>query len=136
MSSHDTNRRVYYSRPRAAAYLLATAFVVFIAVVAAVGAKATGGQVGAIVGGCVVAALLLRWAACAVIVDGDGVTVRNPLRTYRIAYDQIESVTTVGYTLALNSSNSSIVAIKLKNGRTVRPSALITYIAGRRRRTR
>jgi hypothetical protein len=135
MTSHDSNRRVYYSRARAAGYLLASAFVVLVAVVAAAGAKATGGQVGAIVGGCVVAALLLRWAACAVIADGDGLTVRNPLRTYRIAYDQIAHVSTVGYTGA-SPATQSIVAIKLKDGSTVRASALITYVAGRWRRTR
>jgi hypothetical protein len=136
MTSHDSNRRVYYSRARAAGYLLATAFVVLVAVAAATGAKATGGQVGAIVGGCVVAALLLRWAACAVIAGVDGLTVRNPLRTYRIAYDQIANISTVGYTgTPMVSGSGGIVAIELKDGSTVRASALITYIARRQRRT-
>lgn len=134
MSSHDSNRRVYYSRARAAGFLVATAFVVFVAIVGAAGAKGTGGQVGAIVGGCIVAALLLRWAACAVIADGDGVTVRNPLRTYRIGYDQIAGISTVGYSGTGNAATQSVVAIKLKDGDTVRASALITYVSGRRRR--
>ncbi|MGH2894577.1 MAG: PH domain-containing protein [Solirubrobacteraceae bacterium] len=137
MTSHDSNRRVYYSRARAAGYLLATAFVVFVAVAAATGAKGTGGQVGAIVAGCAVAALLLRWAACAVIADADGLTVRNPLRTYRIAYDQIANISTVGYTGTLMvAGNGGIVAIERKDGRTVRASALITYLASGRRRAR
>lgn len=134
MTSHDSNRRVYYSRARAAGFLVAAAFVVFVAVVGAAGANGTGGQVGAIVGGCIVAALLLRWAACAVIAEGDGVTVRNPLRTYRIAYDQIAGVSTVGYTGLGSAATQSVVAIKLKDGDTVRASALITYVSGRRRR--
>jgi hypothetical protein len=130
MTSHDSDRRVYYSRARAAGYLLGTAFVVFVAVVAAAGAKGTGGQVGSIVVGCVVAALLLRWAACAVIADRDGVTVRNPLRTYRIAYGKIENISIAGYTgTPMVSGNGGIVAIKLKDGSSVRASALITYVA-------
>jgi hypothetical protein len=134
MTSQDSNRRVYYSKARAAAFLALAVLVVFVAVVAATGAKGTGGQVGAIVAGCIGAALLLRWAACVVIAGADGVTVRNPLRTYRFAYDQIAHVSTVGYT-GTSPATQSIVAIKLKDGRTVRASALITYVAGRWRRT-
>lgn len=135
MTDHDSNRRVYYSRARAAVYLLATAFVVFVAVVAATGAKGTGRQIGVIVAGCAAAALFLRWAACAVIADGDGLTVRNPLRTYRTAYDQIANISTVGYTgTPMVGGSSAIVAIALKDGRTVRASALITYVDSQRRR--
>ncbi len=137
MSADPQSRRVYYSKARAAGYLLGAAFVVFVAVVAAMGGKGTGNQVGAIVVGCVVVALFLRWAACAVIADGDGVTVRNPLRTYHIAYDQIADIHNAAYTAApMVSGTGGIVAIQLKDGRTVRASALITYIASPRRRTR
>lgn len=135
MTSQDSNRRVYYSRARAAAFLSLAVFVVFVAVVAATGAKGTGGQVGAIVAGCIAAALLLRWAACAVIADADRVTVRNPLRTYQIAYDQISYVSAVAYT-ATGPARQSIVAIKLKDGRTIKASALIVYVAGRWRTKR
>jgi hypothetical protein len=135
MTSHDSNRRVYYSKARAAGYLLATAFVVFVAAVAATGAKGTGRQVGVIVAGCVAAALCLRWAACAVIADGDGLTVRNPLRTYRIAYDQIANISTAAHMgMPMVAGNGVIVAIELKDGRTVRASALITYLRSARSR--
>jgi len=137
MSSNDSNRRVYYSKARAGAYVLAAAFVVFVAAVAATGGTGTGRTVAIIVGGCVVAALLLRWAACAVIADSDGITVRNPLRTYRIGYDQVARISMVGYTgTPIVAGSSAIVAIALKDGSTVRASALITYADSTARRRR
>lgn len=131
--SHDGDRRVYYSKARAAAFLSLAVLIAFFAVVAVAGAQGTGGKVAAIVLGCAGAAGFLRSAACAVIADGNGVTVRNPLRTYRIAYDQIAHVSTVGH-IGVSAGTKSIVEIKLKDGSTVRPSALITYVSGTWRR--
>lgn len=136
MSADSQSRRVYYSKARVTWYLVATAFVVIMAVIAISGANGTGNEVIAIVLACIVVALLLRWAACAVIADGNGLTVRNPLRTYRVAWSDIERIYQDGYTYGTVGTTGTIVALKLKDGRVVRASALITYVKSPRRNAR
>ena len=135
MSADSQSRRVYYSKARLIWYLVVTAFVVFLAVIAIPNAKGTGNAVAGIVAACLVVAGLLRWAACAVIAD-DELTVRNPLRTYRIAWSDIGRIYQDGYTYGTVGTTGTIVAIKLKAGQVVRASALITYVSSPRRNAR
>jgi hypothetical protein len=116
---------------------VATALAVLLVASTVAGVKGTGTKVIVIVVGCLLVAVLMRWTACAVIADRDGLTVRNPLRTYRIAYGQIAGISQGAYTAGPTVSGAGgVVAIKLKDGTTVRASALITYIASPRKNVR
>ncbi|HEX3688736.1 MAG TPA: hypothetical protein VHV28_03540 [Solirubrobacteraceae bacterium] len=135
MSADAQSRRVYYSKARLTWYLVAAAFVVFIAAIAIPNASGTGNAIIAIVVACIVVAGLLRWAACRVIAE-DELTVRNPMRTYRIAWSDIERIYHDGYSYGTIGTLGTIVAFKLKEGRVVRASALITYVQSPRRSAR
>jgi hypothetical protein len=127
-------RRVYFSKARLTWYLVAIAFVVILVVIAFGNGKGTGNEVIGAVLAFVVLVALVRWAAAAVIA-GDDLTVRNPLRTYRIAWSEIERIYQDGYSFGLGAP-ASIVAVKRKDGQVVRASALITYVKSPRRHSR
>lgn len=133
MPAKDERRRLYYYRPRAIAFAVlgATLAVGFLAIIP--GAVETPHNTMNVAIGSVLVVVVLvaivRLVRCVVLADDDGVTVRNPLRTYRIVWRDItgigEGVFSYGAAGAVNTG--WIPEISRASGRRVRVHALTSF---------
>jgi len=138
MAADSQARCVYYSRARVIALALFGVFVVVLFVTSLPTAiAAPHNTVNLIIGSVlfvVTVIAIVRLIRCVVIADAGGLTVRNPLRTYRIAWRDVYGIDQGFFSFGSGGAvgTGRIVQIALSADRKVRAHALATYIGGSR----
>lgn len=127
MTADSQSRKVYFSKLRVGFLAFYVALVVLAAVLIVSNVDSTTTDVIAIV----VALLLLagfgRYMSCRVIADNDAVTVRNPLRSYRIAWSDIAEIHQ--YKRRYAQTTRTLVAFRLRNDQSVHAVSVIGYFS-------